>query len=160
LLLRELRAAARRGVDVRLIMQAKPDIAIARFGGRLLYDYLLQGGVRIYEYSERQFHGKVAVIDGDWTTVGSSNLDPLSLWFNLEGDVGVRDEGFNDTVYRRLDRLMNRSCNKITRADARRVFWRPLVGFLAFHFLRRFPRLAGLMPAHRPRLTRVPAPRA
>jgi cardiolipin synthase len=161
LLLHDIRNAARRGVDVRLIMQADPDIPIAKFGATLLYDYLLEGGVRIYEYGTRQFHGKVALIDDDWTTVGSSNLDPLSLWFNLEANVVIRDQMFNRTVSERIERLIQAGCTEIDPEQAaHRVFWRPVIGFVAFHFLRRFPRLAGLLPAHRPRLTRVLAPEA
>ena len=157
-LLREIRNAAQRGVDVRVITQAEPDVPISLFAGRLLYDYLLEAGARIYEYEERQLHGKVAIVDDEWATVGSSNLEPLSLWFNLEANVVVRDPAFTDEVARRLERLMQQS-REITPADTRRwIFWRPIAGFFAFHFLRLFPRVPGLLPAHRPRLTRVPAP--
>ncbi len=160
LLLREIRHAARRGVDVCLIMQAEPDLKIARFAERLLYDYLLEGGVRLMEFRDGQYHGKLALIDDDWVTVGSSNLDPLSLWFNLEANVVVRNEGFNRTVRGRLQRLMEESCREVHREHTgARVFWRPLVGFLVFHFLRKFPRMAGLLPAHRPRLS-TPRPAA
>ena len=55
----------------------------------MLYDHLLRAGVQIYEYCERPLHGKVAVIDDDWATVGSSNLDPLSLSLNLEANVMI-----------------------------------------------------------------------
>jgi cardiolipin synthase len=51
--------------------------------------------VRIYEYCERPLHGKVAVMDDEWATVGSSNLDPLSLSLNLEANVIIRDRAFN-----------------------------------------------------------------
>lgn len=139
-------------------MQAEPDMRVAKFAQKLLYDYLLKDGVRLYEYHLRQFHGKVALIDDEWSTVGSSNLDPMSLWFNLEANVVVRDRAFNRAVRERIERLMDEGCREIPRErGARRVFWRAAVGFLAYHFLRRFPRLAGLLPAHRPRLTRVVA---
>ncbi len=154
LLLREIRQAARRGVDVCLVMQAEPDLKIAKFAERLLYDYLLEGGIRLMEYRDGQYHGKLALIDDDWVTVGSSNLDPLSLWFNLEANVVVRDETFNRTVRGRVQRLVEESCREVRRDETpTRVFWRPVVGFLVFHFLRRFPRMAGLLPAHRPRLS-------
>ena len=126
---------------------------VAILAGRLLYDYLLEAGVRIFEYRERQFHGKVALIDGDWVTVGSSNLDPLSLWFNLEANVAVRDATFNGVVHERMQALVRSGSREIVRQRAGRVFWRPVVAWAAFHFLRRFPRIAGLLPAHRPRLT-------
>ena len=75
-LLRELRDAARRGVRVDLVLQGMPDMPLVRLCSRLLYDYLLREGVRIHEYCQRPLHGKVAVIDDDWSTIGSSNLDP------------------------------------------------------------------------------------
>ncbi|MFW6094205.1 MAG: cardiolipin synthase ClsB [Pseudomonadota bacterium] len=156
LLLREICRAARRGVDVRLLMQAEPDLRIVRFAERLLYDHLLESGVKLYEYRRRQYHGKVALVDGDWVTVGSSNLDPLSLWFNLEANLIVRDRDFNRLVHERMAALIGQHCRRVTGARAEgRAPAHPLLAVLAFHFLRRFPRVAGLFPAHRPRLTAV-----
>ncbi|BBI42860.1 hypothetical protein ALP64_205116 [Pseudomonas syringae pv. actinidiae] len=77
--LRELRNASRRGVKVTLILQGQPDMPFVRVCSRLTYTYLLRDGVVIHEYKQRALHGKVALIDQDWSTVGSSNLDPLSL---------------------------------------------------------------------------------
>lgn len=82
-LLKGLRDAARRGVEVTLILQGHPDMPWVTAATRSLYHYLLPAGVRIVEYCRRPFHGKVAVVDDEWATVGSSNLDPLSLWLNL-----------------------------------------------------------------------------
>ncbi|WP_239504248.1 phospholipase D-like domain-containing protein, partial [Enterobacter cloacae] len=82
-LLREIRNAARRGVHVQLIMQGQPDVLLAKLAARMLYDYLLKDGVVIHEYCQRPLHGKVALVDDEWSTVGSSNLDPLSLALNL-----------------------------------------------------------------------------
>lgn len=75
-LMRELRNAARRGVEVRLILQGQPDMRWVRALSRLLYNYLLRDGVKIHEYCQRPLHGKVALVDDQWATVGSSNLDP------------------------------------------------------------------------------------
>jgi cardiolipin synthase A/B len=75
-LLRELRRAARRGVEVTLLLQGNPDEPIVANAARGLYPYLLGGGVRIVEYCQRPLHAKLALVDDDWTTVGSSNLDP------------------------------------------------------------------------------------
>ena len=86
-LLRDLRRAASRGVTVQLILQSHPDAPIVRFSRAPLYDILLKDGVTIHEYCRRTMHGKVAVVDDIWTTVGSSNLDPLSLSLNLEANV-------------------------------------------------------------------------
>jgi cardiolipin synthase len=156
-LLRELSRAARRGVDVRLVLQGEPDLAIARFAARLLYDYLMQSGIRIFEYCRRPFHGKVAVADDEWVTVGSSNLDPLSLAFNLEANLIVRDVGFGRHVRARLETLMRDDCSEVRAAAAsRRIFWRPLLGAVVFHLLRHFPQWARWLPARDPVLTRKP----
>ncbi|SEB87220.1 putative cardiolipin synthase [Pseudomonas frederiksbergensis] len=152
-LLREIRNAARRGVDVRLILQGQPDLLAAKLAARMTYDYLLEAGVKIYEYCDRPLHGKVALVDEDWSTVGSSNLDPLSLSLNLEANVLIRDRAFNRDLFERLEYLSNNHC-KVMSADKspRGRLWHMTVGFLVFHFLRHFPAWAGWLPAHKPRL--------
>lgn len=157
-LLRDLRNAAKRGVKVRLILQGEPDMPAARFAATMLYDYLLSGGVEIYEYCERPFHGKVATVDKQWATVGSSNLDPLSLALNLEANVIVRDEGFAACLQERLDHLVENQCHPMERGSRpRRRIQRVLVGVFVFHFLRRFPAWAGRFPARAPQLTTLGA---
>jgi cardiolipin synthase len=152
-LLREMRRAASRGVNVQLILQGEPDMPIVKTAASLLYHHLLTGGVRIYEYLDRPLHGKVAVSDNEWSTVGSSNLDPLSLVLNLEANVIVRDRHFNETLTRNLDGLMAHSCRQIYAADlpASNV-WRVMRSFFVFHLLRLYPLWAGWLPAHVPRL--------
>ena len=103
---RALRQAARRGVRVRLLLQGKVDYRIAAWAQRALYDELRAHGVRIYEYTPAFLHAKVAVVDGRWSTVGSSNIDPLSLLLNLEANVVVDDPAFADSVGRALDEAM------------------------------------------------------
>jgi cardiolipin synthase len=92
---RALCAAAARGVAVRLLLQGKADYRFAALAARVLYDELLAGGVRIFEYLPAFLHAKVALVDTDWTTIGSSNIDPLSLQMNLEANVIVRDAAFS-----------------------------------------------------------------
>ena len=158
-LLREIRNAARRGVEVRLILQGQPDMLVAKLAARMTYDYLLKSGVRIYEYCDRPLHGKVALVDEDWSTVGSSNLDPLSLSMNLEANVLIRDRGFNRQLFERLEDLRDNHCKVMSVDNAPRGrIWHMTVGFLVFHFLRHFPAWAGWLPAHKPRLKAFTAP--
>lgn len=148
-LLRDLRRAARRGVAVHLILQGRPDKRLVRWAASTLYDSLLRSGVRIHEYCERSLHAKVAVIDGRWATVGSSNLDPLSLFLNLEANLVVEDQAFAQTLRNSLLRLMREQCRELQVPLAGPTTpLRQLSGFLAFHFLRRLPRVAGWIPAH------------
>ena len=116
---RSLQAAARRGVRVRLLLQGKIDYRLAALAARVLYGELLADGVRIFEYTPAFLHAKVAVVDGRWATVGSSNIDPLSLLLNLEANVVVLDEAFAAVLRQRLDAAM---------ADAQEVQRPPLRG--------------------------------
>ncbi|UVL34215.1 cardiolipin synthase ClsB [Pseudomonas sp. B21-041] len=152
-LLREIRNAARRGVEVRLILQGQPDMLVAKLAARMTYDYLLKAGVQIHEYCQRPLHGKVALVDEEWSTVGSSNLDPLSLSLNLEANVLIRDRAFNQHLFERLEDLSRNHCKAMDPSKSPRGrIWHMTVGFLVFHFLRHFPAMAGWLPAHKPRL--------
>ncbi|MNB57077.1 putative cardiolipin synthase YbhO [compost metagenome] len=152
-LLREIRNAARRGVEVRLILQGQPDMLVAKLAARMTYDYLLKAGVQIHEYCQRPLHGKVALVDEEWSTVGSSNLDPLSLSLNLEANVLIRDRAFNQHLFERLEDLSQNHCKAMDPSKSPRGrIWHMTVGFLVFHFLRHFPAMAGWLPAHKPRL--------
>ena len=91
---RTLRDAARRGVRVRLLLQGKLDYRFAGLAASVLYDELLARGIAIFEYTPAFLHAKVALVDDDWATVGSSNIDPLSLLLNLEANVVVHDAAF------------------------------------------------------------------
>jgi len=152
-IIKALRRAARRGVDVRLILQGEPDMPIVKTAASMLYHHLLHAGVRIHEYCERPLHGKVAVVDRTWSTVGSSNLDPLSLSLNLEANVMVRDRAFNAELHGRLDRLMQHSCTQVEAAQLQEwSLWRLVRSFFVFHFMRWYPSWAGWLPRHVPRL--------
>ena len=158
--IKELKRAARRGVDVRLILQGQPDMAFVKTAAEMLYHTLLRAGVRISEYCDRPLHDKVAVMDDEWSTVGSSNLDPMSLMFNLEANVIIRDREFTQTLSANLDKLMCASCNQITLEGLGELKGWPLVrSFLAYHFTRRYPRWATWLPRHVPRLV-PPEPNA
>lgn len=150
-LLRAIRLAARRGVKVTLILQGEPDMPWVSALSRLLYGYLLHEGVNIYEYCQRPLHGKVALADDEWVTIGSSNLDPLSLALNLEANLVVEDKDFNKKLFTHLESLIKSHCKPINIKIAEHGYWwrMPLI-FLSFHFLRTFPTIAGWLPDHAP----------
>lgn len=82
----ELARAARRGVDVRLLLPGVTDTPVATHSQRASYGEVLEAGVRIFEITDAVLHAKVGVIDGDWSWVGSSNLDRRSVAWNNEAD--------------------------------------------------------------------------
>ncbi|ELY2796051.1 cardiolipin synthase ClsB [Cronobacter dublinensis] len=158
-LLHAMRNAARRGVKVKLIVQGEPDMPIVKVGARLLYNYLVKGGVEVYEYLRRPLHGKVALMDDHWATVGSSNLDPLSLSLNLEANLIIHDTQFNQTLRENLTRLIREDCKQVDESMMpKRTWWNLAKSVIVFHFLRHFPAMVGWLPAHTPKLAQVPPP--
>jgi cardiolipin synthase A/B len=98
--------AARRGVRVRLLLQGKIEHIVQYYAQQALYGQLLAGGVHIHLYTRSYLHAKAAVIDQDWATVGSSNLDPYSLLMAREANVLVRDASFCGELRARLERAI------------------------------------------------------
>ncbi len=136
-----LRAAAARGVTVRLLLQGKPDFRIAALAARVLYGELQHHGVRIFEYQPAFLHAKVLCVDDEWATVGSSNLDPLSLVLNLEANLIVRDRGFVQILSQSLnaDFALSTEVHTLTRGEDTNWWprWqRGLVRWLAKAYLR------------------------
>lgn len=86
--------AAARGVQVTILLQGRADHPLLQMATRALYAQLLGANIAIFEYQKSMLHAKVAVVDDAWATVGSSNLDPFSLFLNREANVAVFDEGF------------------------------------------------------------------
>jgi cardiolipin synthase len=91
---RALNRAVQRGVRVVLLLQGKVEYRLQHYATHALYDQLLVAGVEIYEYQASYMHAKVAVVDGKWATVGSSNIDPFSLLLAREANLAVWDTGF------------------------------------------------------------------
>jgi cardiolipin synthase len=98
--------AARRGVRVRLLLQGRVEHVVQFYAQHALYGQLLAAGVSIYQYTRSFLHAKAAVIDENWATVGSSNLDPYSLLMAREANVLVRDAAFSRALRVRLEQAI------------------------------------------------------
>lgn len=124
---RALVMAARRGVRVRLLLQGRYEYFMQYHAARPVYGALLAAGVEIYEYAPSFLHAKVAVIDAQgerpWATVGSSNLDPLSLLLAREANVVVEDGAFATDLRQRLVHAMQHAGRRM---DPARYAGRPL----------------------------------
>ena len=99
---RALCEAAARGVRVQLLLQGQVEYRLQHYATLALYDELLGAGIEIHEYHVSFLHAKVAMVDGIWSTVGSSNIDPLSLWMAREANLVVYDKGFADSMRQSL----------------------------------------------------------
>ncbi|NPC96223.1 phosphatidylserine/phosphatidylglycerophosphate/cardiolipin synthase family protein [Nocardioides sp. zg-DK7169] len=93
-----LKAAARRGADVRVLVPLKSNHVVADWISRGYYSQLLDAGVRIFRYRDAMVHAKTMTIDGSWSTVGTANIDRLSLQGNYEINVEIFDEGLARTL--------------------------------------------------------------
>jgi cardiolipin synthase A/B len=103
-------------VKVRLLLQGRYEYFMQYYAARPVYGALLRAGVEIHEYSASFLHAKVAVVDGRWATVGSSNLDPLSLLLAREANIVVDDEAFAAQLHARLVEAI-REAGRVMSAD-------------------------------------------
>lgn len=118
-----LLAAARRGVIVKLLLQGRAEYVLQHYATQSLYDHMLSAGVRVFEYEKGFLHAKVAVIDSDWATVGSSNIDPFSLLVAREANVVVCDAAFAGELRSSLDAAIEDAAAEIRPEDHRRRSW-------------------------------------
>jgi cardiolipin synthase len=109
-----LRKAARRGIRVVLLLQARVEYRLLDFASHAMYSSLLRHGIEIYEYQKSFMHSKVAVIDRRWATVGSSNIDPMSFLLAREANVVVNDIGFATELSVDLQQAMDSGAQQVT----------------------------------------------
>jgi cardiolipin synthase len=119
---RALTVAAARGVRVRLLLQGKYEHFLQYHAARPVYQALLDAGIEIHEYAPSALHAKVAVVDQHWATVGSTNLDPLSMLLAREANVSTTDPRFASLLHDCLDAILQ---NGSQRLDAQSLGDRP-----------------------------------
>lgn len=119
---RALKMAAARGVRVRLLLQGKYEHFLQYHAARPVYKKLLDAGIEIHEYAPSALHAKVAVVDQRWATVGSTNLDPLSLLLAREANVSTTDPRFAALLHDCLDAILQ---NGSQRLDVQLLSQRP-----------------------------------
>ena len=119
---RALTLAAARGVRVRLLLQGKYEHFLQYHAARPVYKALLDAGIEIHEYAPSALHAKVAVVDQRWATVGSTNLDPLSLLLAKEANVSTTDPRFAALLHGCLDAILQNGSHRL---DAQWIGQRP-----------------------------------
>jgi cardiolipin synthase len=111
---KNLAMAAKRGVAVKIIMGGISDVKVARLAEQYMYRWLFRNGIQIYEYQDTVLHGKLAVYDGAWVTVGSYNVNRISAYASVELNMDVRNPDFAAGVERELDDIIGRHCTRVT----------------------------------------------
>lgn len=141
---RSLISAARRGVRVVLLLQARVEYWLLDYASRALYQSFLDVGIEIWEYHTSFMHSKVAVIDRRWATVGSSNIDPMSLWLAREANVVIDDVEFASGLRADLELAINRDARAVHRTDWQRIgLTRRALAWVTYSLLRLTMGVAG-----------------
>ena len=119
------------------MLQGKYEYFMQYHAARPVYDTLLKAGIEIHEYEASFLHAKVAVIDGHWATVGSSNLDPLSLLLAREANVVIEDKAFAGQLREQLcEAIANRGTRIDPASHGKRPLGQRLLGHLAYSLMR------------------------
>jgi cardiolipin synthase len=134
---RALLNAAARGVAVTLLLQARVEFRLLHHASRALYGQLLEAGVAIQEYHRSFLHAKVAVVDNQWATVGSSNIDPYSFLMAREANVFVRDPVFAHGLRDELARMIEAGSRPVPPQDwSQRSRFAKAVSWMAYGVVR------------------------
>lgn len=141
---RALLDAAARGVKVTLLLQGRIEYRLLHYASRALYGQLLTGGVQICEYHQSFLHAKVAVVDQQWATVGSSNIDPFSLLLAREANLVIEGYEFAQTLQRSLQLAIQRG-GEMVPFDGwhRRPWYRRILPKLALSLVRSLMGIVG-----------------
>jgi cardiolipin synthase len=120
--LRALEGAVRRGVDVRVIVPGEiTDVPIVREASRMHYDLMLRRGIRIFEFQPTMMHAKTMVVDGIWSTVGSSNFDERSFRLNDEVNVNI----YSEEIAQQMEAMFFQDLARSEEITLRKWFRRP-----------------------------------
>jgi cardiolipin synthase len=138
-----LLSARARGVRVILLLQGRIDHLLLFYASQVLYRPLLAAGVEIYEYTAGFMHAKVGVIDGEWLTVGSSNIDPFSLLTARELNLVVRDTPLAKTLRDDIQAHIDGDAIAVASQLARRARWRNILPWMAYQLVRLLLGLTG-----------------
>jgi cardiolipin synthase A/B len=131
-----LRKAAQRGVEIKLILSGTSDVPIVQRATQYLYNRLLRHGLRLFEWPHSVLHGKAAIIDGRWTTIGSFNLNALSAYGSIEMNVGVESAAFAEASSQAFEAAIA-ECTEITSANlqTRQGWHQRLLNWICYHLV-------------------------
>jgi cardiolipin synthase A/B len=138
LIRRLMRAATKRGVKIRVITAGRSDVMMSKFAERWLYDWLLRHNIELYEYQKNILHGKLAVCDSSWMTVGSYNVNDISAYATLELNLDVKDDSVAQKTEKMLEQIITDDCIRITEEhhEQTRNIIKQFVRWFSYNFIR------------------------
>jgi cardiolipin synthase len=112
-----LSRAAKRGIEIKVMVAGKSDVPLAKHAERYMYRWLLKRNIRLYEYNGSVLHGKMATRDKKWVTIGSYNVNDISAYASVELNVDVNNAEFATLVHQQLESIIEKDCVLVTEED-------------------------------------------
>ena len=146
---RLLRNASRRGVDIKIVLSAESDAPVFKRATNFLYDFILRNNITIYEYLPSNLHAKVATVDGNWSTIGSYNMNHLSDYGSIEMNADILDTRFAEKFEEILLGIIEKDCRQVTPEEYihRKTWLFQLTGWFLYQIIRIMMRLMFLLSA-------------
>ncbi len=135
-LLRTIKGALKRGVDVQIILPEKSDHYLVDLGAQSYFTTLLKAGAKIFLYSGNMIHSKAITIDDTWSTVGSMNLDSVSLLYNFESNIVTTNNSFANTLKQHFQEDLHETRQVIMDEWKKRSFTNKIMTFFV-HFIKK-----------------------
>lgn len=130
--------AVKRGVKIRVITAGVSDVKVAKSAERWLYDWLLRNRIELYEYQENILHGKMAVCDSEWMTIGSYNINNISAYASIELNLDVHNPSFVSNTRNVLQQIIEEDCIPISMEEHLRTknIFKQFGRWLSYEFIR------------------------
>ncbi len=138
LMRKEIMKAANRGIHIKIVTAGPSDVSLAKHAERWLYDWMLRNGIEIYEYQPNILHGKIAVSDAAWVTIGSYNINNISAYASLELNLDIKNHAFAVLTQETIEKIIKEECILITQQEHLRQKnpIKQLGRWLSFQFIR------------------------
>jgi cardiolipin synthase A/B len=135
---KHLSDALKRGVNIKVVTAGMSDVRTAKYAERYLYSWLLRNRIELYEYQPNILHGKIAVCDSEWTTLGSYNINDISAYASIETNLNVRDTKFATETEELLKEIIEKDCIRITTETylRSRNLLKRLIEWFSYQFVR------------------------
>jgi cardiolipin synthase A/B len=137
-MLKAILAAAKRGVNIQIVLTGNADVYLIKYAERYIYRTLLENNIRVFEYQKSVVHGKMAVCDGEWMTVGSYNINNLSAFASIELNLDVKDTQLATQTQAVLENIISNDCIEVTKDNflERLPFYRKIAHHTAYTLFR------------------------
>lgn len=142
-----LRNASRRGVEIKIVLSAESDAPVFKRATNFLYDFILRNNITIYEYLPSNMHAKVATVDGNWSTIGSYNLNHLSDYGSVEMNADILDAQFAEQFENIILGIIEKDCRQVTFEEYihRKTWLFQLTGWFSYQMIRFAMRIMFIM---------------